>query len=122
MFEQISAFRPHLQSGKLKALAVAAPRRLAQLPLVPTTAEAGLPGYEVSIWFGLVAPKGTPNDVVARLSAEVQKFLTITEVREALSNQGLEPTGSSPEEFATLIGADGAKWARAVKASGAKLD
>ena len=122
MFEQIAAFRPHLQSGKLKALAVAAPRRLAQLPLVPTTAEAGLPGYEVSTWFGLVAPKGTPNDVVARLSAEVQKFLTTTEVRDALSNQGFEPTGSSPEEFATLIGADGAKWSRAVKASGAKLD
>lgn len=122
MFEQLAAFRPHLQSGKLRALAVASPRRLTQLPMVPTTAEAGLPGYEVSVWFGLVAPKGTPNDVVERLNSEVQKALTITEVREALSNQGFEPSGSSPEEFSTLIGAESARWSRAVGASGAKLD
>ena len=122
MFEQLAAFRPHLQSGKLRALAVASPRRLTQLPMVPTTAEAGLPGYEVSVWFGLVAPKGTPNDVVERLNSEVQKALTMTEVREALSNQGFEPSGSSPEEFSTLIGAESARWSRAVGASGAKLD
>lgn len=113
---------PHVQSGKLRALAVAGPKRLAQLPDVPTTAEAGLPGYEVSAWFGLVAPSGTPKEIVQRLNVEVRKVLTTADVRASLAAQAFEPAEDSPEEFSDLIRSDGEKWARAVKASGARLE
>jgi tripartite-type tricarboxylate transporter receptor subunit TctC len=119
MFEQLPALHPHIRSGKLKALAVAAPSRISQLPEVPTSAEAGLPGYEVSVWFGLVAPAGTPRDIIVRLNAET---LATRELQETFSSQGIDAVGSSPEEFAALIVTDGAKWARAVRLSGARLD
>lgn len=121
LFEMPASVLVHIRSGKLRALAVAGPKRVTQLPNVPTSEEAGLPGYEVSVWFGLVAPKGTPKDIVQRLNAEVRKFLVTTQVREALAAQAFEPAESSPEEFSNLIRSDGEKWARAVKASGAKL-
>lgn len=111
-----------IRAGRLRALAVASPRRLAQLPDVPTAAESGLPNYEVITWFGLVAPRGTPGDVIKRLNAEVLKALAATDVRKIISSQGLEPVGNSPEQFSTLISEDKAKWARVVKASGAKID
>lgn len=122
IFDLPATWLPHIRTGKIKALAVAGPRRLLQLPNVPTTAEAGLPGYEISVWFGLVAPADTPIEIVRRLNVEVQKALAIKEVQDSFSNQGFEPAGSSPEEFAALIRRDGAKWANAVKASGAKID
>jgi tripartite-type tricarboxylate transporter receptor subunit TctC len=122
MFEQSAALLPHIRSGKLKALAVAGPSRLIQLPDVPTSAEAGLPGYEVSAWFGLFAPAGTPPDVVARLNRETRRALGNSEMREAFARQAMDPVSSSPEELAALIVSDGAKWARAVKLSGARLD
>ena len=122
LFDQPATFQPHFQTGKINALAVAGPKRLPQLPSVPTTVEAGLPGYEVSGWSGLVAPRGTPTDVVMRLNSEVQKALATRELQENLSKLGIEPYGSSPEQFSVLISSDGAKWSRAVKASGAKLD
>lgn len=122
MFDQPASFASHMQSGKLRALAVASPRRIPQLPDVPTTAEAGLPGYEVSIWFGLVSPAGTPAEIVKRLNTEVRKAVATKEIHDALANQGFEPSVNSPEEFAALIHLDGAKWARAVKLSGAKID
>jgi tripartite-type tricarboxylate transporter receptor subunit TctC len=86
----------------------------------PTTAESGLPGYEVSI--GVLAPTGIPNDVITRLNAEVLRTLATKEVRDSLSAQGFEPRGGSPEQFSALIVSDTAKWSRAIKASGAKLD
>ena len=122
VFDQVVSYPSHLRSGKLRALAVAKSTRISQLPNVPTTAEAGLPGFEVSSWFGLLAPRGTPNDVIGRLNAEVLKALGTKEVHDTLSNQGLEPAGGSPERFSLVIVDDGAKWSRAVKASGAKLD
>jgi len=122
VFDQIVAYQPHLRSGKLKALAVAKSSRLAQLPDVPTTAEAGLPGFELSSWFGLLAPRGTPGEIVSRLNGEVLAALKTKELRESMANLGLEPAGCSPEEFAAVIIKDGVKWSRAVKASGAKLD
>lgn len=122
MFDVPAALLSHVRSEKLRVLAVAGPKRLAQLPDVPTTAEAGLPGYEVNVWFGLVAPSGTSSDIVRRLNAEVLKALAGRQVRDALVQEGFEPSGSSPAEFADLIRTDNAKWTRAVKASGARLE
>ena len=121
-FDVPAVWLPHVHSGKINALAVAGPKRIPQLPNVPTSAEAGLPGYQVSVWFGLVAPRGTPNEVLTLLNAETKKTLATKEIRTALSEQGFESSSSSPEEFATLISSDGDKWCRAVKASGATVD
>jgi tripartite-type tricarboxylate transporter receptor subunit TctC len=122
MFEQLLPLHPHIQSGKLRPLAVASSSRHPQLPELPTSAEAGLPGYEVTAWFGLAAPAGTAPDIIKRLNTEVLKALQIKEVRAGFSNQGLETSGSSPEEFAAFIASESVKWSRAVKASGAKVD
>ena len=122
MFEQLPALHAHIRSGKLKALAVAAPARSAQLPEVPTSAEAGVPGYEVSAWFGLLAPAGTPKDIIARLSNEARRALATKEIQDSFAKHAIEPVGSTPEEFAALIVAEAAKWSRAVRLSGAKLE
>jgi tripartite-type tricarboxylate transporter receptor subunit TctC len=122
MFDAPAQYEPHLQSGKVRALAVANPKRLARLPEVPTTAEAGLPGYELASWFGLAAPAGTPAEAVSRLNAEVLKALSAQDVVATLNKLGLEPAGSSPQQYAAMIAEDLAKWRRAVKAAGIKLD
>ena len=113
---------PHLQSGQLSAIAVAANKRLAQLPNVPTMAEAGLAEVEVSSWNGLFAPAKTPPEIVARLHAETAKALASPEVREKLLAQGAEPIGSSPEEFRAYIRAEIDKWGKVVRASGLRID
>jgi len=113
---------PHLQSGQLRAIAVAANKRLTQLPNVPTMAEAGLAEVEVSSWNGLYAPAKTPPEIIARLHAETVKALAAPEVREKLLAQGAEPIGSSPEEFRAYIRAEIEKWGRVVRASGARVD
>jgi len=122
MVEQIHLLGQHIQSGKIRPLAVASTKRHPQLPDLPTAAEAGLPGYEVTGWMGLVAPRGTAADVVKRLNLELVKALQTREVRDGLFNQGLQPASSSPEEFTAFIAAESARWSRAVKASGAKVD
>ena len=113
---------PHLQSGQLRAIAVAANKRLAQLPNVPTMAEAGLAEVEVSSWNGLFAPAKTPPEIVARLHAETANALASPEVREKLLAQGAEPIGSSPEEFRAYIRAEIDKWGKVVRASGLRID
>jgi tripartite-type tricarboxylate transporter receptor subunit TctC len=113
MFDALGPHRPFIKSGKLKVLAAASPKRHPLLPDVPTTAEAGLPGYEVVAWFGFLAPRGTPPDVVSRLNSDVLRAMHKPEVREALSTQGIDPGGSSPEEFSTLIRDEVARWSRA---------
>ena len=113
---------PHLQSGQLRAVAVAANKRLAQLPNVPTMAEAGLPDFEVSSWNGLFAPAKTPPEIVARLHAEAVKALTAPDLREKLNAQGAEAVGSTPEEFRAYIRAEIEKWGKVVRASGARVD
>ena len=118
-FDVLSSFGlQNIESGKLKALAVAGPARLPQLPSIPTAAEAGLQGFEVTAWFGVVAPQGTPAYVVARLNAEVQRAVASREARELLSAQGLDSVSDSPQQFAALIGSEIVKWSRIVKASG----
>ena len=122
MFDAPAQYEPHLQSGKVRALAVASSKRLARLPDVPTTAEAGLPGYELASWFGLAAPAGTPAEAIARVNAEVLKALAAQDVVQTLNKLGLQPAGSSPQQYAAMISEDLEKWRRAVKAAGIKLD
>jgi tripartite-type tricarboxylate transporter receptor subunit TctC len=122
MFWQLPQLVGHLRAGKIRALAVAGANRLHQVPDVPTSAEAGLPGYEVSVWTGFLAPAGTPNEIVARLNAEARKALASKDILETFAKSGIEPAGTSPEDFARLIHADVAKWSRAIRVSGAKLD
>src|SRR5205823_13629077 len=113
---------PHLQSGKVRALAVAGPKRLARLPAVPTTAEAGLPGYSVASWFGLAAPAGTPREIIERVNSEVLRALGKPDVLEILAKLGLEPGGSTPHEYAAMIAEELATWRHIVKAARIKIE
>ena len=125
MFDNLPSSIQHIKAGKLKALAVTSASRSAALPDVPTLAEAGGPalkGYEASSWFGLLAPAGTPPDIVARLQQECARALASPAVRDKLEAQGAIPGGSTPAEFARMIDDEHAKWAQVVKASGAKVD
>jgi tripartite-type tricarboxylate transporter receptor subunit TctC len=122
MFDAPAQYEPHIRSGKVRALAVAAPRRLSRLPDVPTTAEAGLPGYVLASWFGLAAPAGTPAEVIRRLNAGVQKALAAPDVIETMAKLGLEPGGGTPQQYAAMIVDDLAQWRAAVKAAGIKID
>lgn len=123
MFDNLPSALPHIKSGKLKALAVTSSQRSAVLPEVPTVEEAGnLKGYEASSWFGLLAPAGTPPDIVSRLQQESAKALNNPVVKEKLLAQGAIPGGNTPADFSKMIGMEIKKWAQVVKASGAKVD
>jgi tripartite-type tricarboxylate transporter receptor subunit TctC len=122
MFDNLPSSLPHIRVGKLKALGVTSAKRSAALPNVPTIAEAGVPGYEVTSWFGILAPKGTPPDIVAKLNGEVVKILESPETKKRILEQGAEPVGGTPERFAALIKSEVPKWAKLVKDSGAKVD
>ena len=112
----------HIKSGAIKALAWASPQRMAILPDVPTAAEAGLPGFEASSWFALIAPVGTPKEIVARLNAEMVKILHDPKMVEQFANRGVRLAGNSVEEFMAFIPKERARWADVVKMSGVKLE
>ena len=120
-FAGIQGAQTLVRSGKLRALAVTAPRRLAALPDLPAVAEM-LPGFEVVGWYGVIGPANLPGPIVARLHEEFAKVLSQPEVRERIVADGSEPIGSTPGEFRQFMLADLAKWAKVVKQSGAKLD
>lgn len=122
VFQQLPSLLQHVKAGRLKPLAVASSTRDPHVPDVPTAREAGLPNYEVFSWFGVVAPKGTPHEAIERLNSEMNKALAQPSVRETLMKVGFDTVGGSPEQFATFITSEAAKWSSAVKASGAKVD
>jgi tripartite-type tricarboxylate transporter receptor subunit TctC len=109
---------PHVRSGRLRALGVTTATRVAALPDIPTVAEAGVPGYESVAWFGLVAPAGTPKEVISRLHKEVAAILSTPDVKQRFARDGTEVVASSPEEFAAFIRAETVKWGKVVKAAG----
>jgi tripartite-type tricarboxylate transporter receptor subunit TctC len=112
--------RPHIESGKLRGLAVTGPTRSGLLPALPTVAESGLPGYAVTAWFALVAPAGTPADIIAGLNTEASRTMRSTTMAERLSGMGADPVGSTPEQFAAFLRAEISKWAAVVKSAGIK--
>jgi len=122
MFDQISTGLPQLQSGKLRALGVTTAKRSPAAPDIPTLAEAGLPGFDMTTWHGIVAPAGTPPAVIAKLNAEVVKALNTQEVRDKFKQNGIDPVSSTPEQFGNLIQSEITRWREVVKASGAKAD
>ena len=123
MFDNLPSAMQLIKSGKLKALAVTSAQRSAALPEMPTVAEAaGLNGFEASSWFGLLAPAGTPPDVVKRIQVEVAKSLASPALKERLAALGAIPSGNTPEQFTEHIANEHKKWAAVVKASGAKVD
>jgi tripartite-type tricarboxylate transporter receptor subunit TctC len=122
MFDNLPSSLAFIKAGKLRALAVTSATRASALPDVPTIQEAGVPGFEAASWFGVLAPAGTPREVIARINGEVAKWLASAEAREKLASQGAIAAGGTPDDFARHIGAETAKWAKVVKASGAKVD
>lgn len=122
MFDSMPSSIGHIRAGKLRAIAVTTAKRASALPDVPTIAEAGVPGYDISTWYGVWAPAGTPKEIVARVSGEIAKIVRLPQVRDRLGGLGATPVGNTPEEFAAYNQSELAKWGRIVKDSGATVD
>src|SRR6266542_1887976 len=122
MFNTVLQSLPHIKSGKLKAIAVGSPRRSSALPQVPTIDESGVPGYDVTNWFGLLAPAGTPAPILERLNSEVVKHLRSPELMQRLAAEGAEPVGSTARAFEQLIRSDIDKYTRVVKTAGISIN
>jgi tripartite-type tricarboxylate transporter receptor subunit TctC len=120
MFSSLVQTTPHIRSGKLRALGTGGLTRNPVLPDVPTIAEAGVPGYEAVQWFGVLAPAGTPREIVARLHGEVVRTVQAADIRDRFAGDGADSVGSTPEEFAAFLRAETAKWAKVVKDAGIK--
>jgi tripartite-type tricarboxylate transporter receptor subunit TctC len=115
VFSSTGTTAPFVRSGQLRALAVTGSRRSSALPDVPTVAESGFPGFEVSSWYGVLAPAGTPPEIVGRLHGELVRILALPDVREMLARQGMYPIGNTPAQFAAEISADVERWSRVVR-------
>jgi tripartite-type tricarboxylate transporter receptor subunit TctC len=122
IFGSVATALQYVKSGRLRPLAVTTPKRIAAAPDVPTVAESGYPGWEVTNWHGLVGPKGLPQDIVQRLNKEVNVAVHSPEMVKVLSGDGLEPAGGTPEELAALLKAEVARWAQVVKRANIKID
>jgi tripartite-type tricarboxylate transporter receptor subunit TctC len=122
MFENMPSILPHVQAGRLRGIATTGTKRSPAIPELPTMIESGFPGFEAGSWYGLFAPIGTPPEIVERLHHEVVNALTNPEMQKQLLAQGAEPIGNSPQEFTSFINAEVAKWAKAIKDSGAKAE
>jgi tripartite-type tricarboxylate transporter receptor subunit TctC len=122
MFESTNSIAPHVKAGRVRALAVTGAQRAQSLPEVPTLIEAGVPGYEVTAWTGVIAPAGLPRAVLERLNAAVNAAIAEPNTKERLAQLGSEGGGGTPEDYGALIRRDSAKWAEVIKRSGAKID
>ena len=118
MFANTLSVLPYVNSGRLHALAISSAKRSAAAPALPTIAETGMPGFEASTWFGLLAPTGTPKDILGRLTGDIRKLVQTRHVADALIAQGADPIGSTAEEFQARIRSDIEKWTRTIKAAG----
>ncbi len=112
---------PHMKSGRLKALGVSTATRSPEIPEVPTIAEAGVPGYEAIVWIGLLAPAGTPRDIVAKLNGEIGKLVRADEVKKLIAPTGMEPDPDTPAQFGAYLKGDYDKWGKVVRDSGATV-
>ncbi|MGQ3074010.1 MAG: Bug family tripartite tricarboxylate transporter substrate binding protein [Ferrovibrionaceae bacterium] len=122
MFDNMPSALPQVKGGTLKALAVTTATRSPAMPDLPTVAEAGVPGFEASSWFGVFAPAGTPKEIVAKLQTEIARILKSPEMTERLAQQGAVAVGNTPDEFGAYVQSELVKWAGVVKASGARVD
>ncbi len=122
IFDNTPNVLPHVKGGRMRGIAVTSLKRSALAPELPTVDESGVPGYDVLVWFGVVAPAGMPREVVARLNAEINKLLLLPDVRERFQAGGVEPVGGPPEKFGEHLKIEIAKWAKVVKATGARVD
>ncbi len=122
MFDTTVVAGPHIQSGKVRAIAVSSAKRLDSLPNVPTIAESGVPGFEVVSWQGIFVPAGTPKPVIDKLHAETMKILQTTEIQDRLKSLGMQPSSMTPEQVSAFQKAEVDKWAQVIKAAGIKLE
>ena len=122
MFDNTPNVIGHVRAGKMKALAVSTAQRSALAPDVPTVAEAGVPGYELAVWFGVLAPAGTPKDIINRLNAEIVKALNSADIKDRFAKQGVEVKTSTPEQFAEFLKSEVARWAKVVQEAGIRGD
>lgn len=122
MFDTTVVAGPHIQSGKVRAIAVSSAKRLESLPNVPTIAESGVPGFEVVSWQGIFVPAGTPKPIIDRLHAEIMKILQTTEMQDRLKSLGMQPSSMTPDQVAAFQKAEVEKWAQVIKAAGIKLE
>ena len=122
MFDNMGSILPHVKSGRVRGLAVTGPTRSAAIPELPTVSEAGVPGFEVTVWAGVAGPRGLPKDVVAKLNTELNKSLEAQSLRDRFAALGFEPVGGTPEEFAAFVRKETERWAQVVKRVGARVD
>jgi tripartite-type tricarboxylate transporter receptor subunit TctC len=122
IFENLISIGPAVKAGKLRLLAVGSPKRSTGMPQIPTVAEAGVPGYSVSLWFGLLGPAGIPRPVVDKIYNDVVRVLKMPEVRERFTSLGAEPVGSSPEQFEAFIKTEIVKWETVIRGAGLQVD
>ena len=122
LFSGVPQALPHVQGGRLRALAVTTPARSPAVPEVPTVAEAGVPGFEVTVWYGILATGRTPQPIIDKLNGEIVKALQSADVRQQLVSLGLEPVGSTPGQFGAKIRTEMAQWAQVVKQAGIKVE
>ncbi|MGZ5092365.1 MAG: Bug family tripartite tricarboxylate transporter substrate binding protein [Burkholderiales bacterium] len=121
-FDNLASMLPHVRAGRVRALGVTSLRRSPAIPELPTISEAGVPGFEVTTWSGVVVPAGVPKPIIARLNAEINKALASQSAKERLAGSGYDLVGGTPEQFTELVSKEIAKWADVVKRTGAKLD
>ncbi|HSQ02624.1 MAG TPA: tripartite tricarboxylate transporter substrate binding protein [Burkholderiales bacterium] len=122
MFGSVTSAFPHVKTGRVRALAVSTLKRLPVMPQLPTVAESGLPGFEVTVWYGVLAPAGTPRNIISRVNSILVAALRSPDMQVRLSDQGAQAIGNTPEQFETQLRTDLVKWAKVIKASGATLD